>query len=651
MGRKLLSCVMILAILLSIALPANAVSSQNKIIVARGVDVSYSQGEIDWDTLSKHVDFAIIRCGYGQDRTSQDDEMWVRNVEACIRLGIPFGVYLHSHATNDEAARSEVLHVLRLLKGYTPTLPIYLDIDEPDVLNNCTDKQILKQVTIFCEGIKEAGYNAGVYASSSCWEERMNYSEYDRWERWIAQWNEERTLDYDGHYSMFQYSATGSVPGIKGPVDLNFWYGQAIRNVDCSHNYSSETIQAPTCTREGLARYTCILCGNTIDQSLAMTEHNYVQSEGSGPDMVLYTCTECGYSYEKPTSGGAQHDHRYTESITQPTCTSDGLRTYTCADCGYKYDEIISMVEHSFAGTLTKPTCTSDGIDKTYCTVCDYSYITILKMLDHTFGETTIAPTANSGGYTLYACTSCGYSYVGNFRPCLNHVAHNGIIIKQPTETSSGKRIFYCKNCSELLREEILPSCAEHRSNCPSACYLDVPEYMNWAHEGIDVCVTKGWLNNLDSSYFKPNDTVTRAELIAALWRFAGSPKAGKPCTFSDVDGSAWYAEAAAWAQERGIIDGIANNVFNPMVTVTREQFATMLYRWSDTASSTQVPNGTLYTFIDRDSVSSYAVAPISWMVYKCYLRGDIIGGAILLDPQGSVTRAQVSTILTRISQ
>lgn len=87
-------------------------------MVKHGIDVSKFQGLIDWQEVKKHIDFAIIRCGYGSNLESQDDPYFKRNADECTRLKIPFGVYLYSYATNEREALSEAKHVLRLVKDY-----------------------------------------------------------------------------------------------------------------------------------------------------------------------------------------------------------------------------------------------------------------------------------------------------------------------------------------------------------------------------------------------------------------------------------------------------------------------------------------------------------------------------------------------------
>ena len=96
------------------------------------IDVSYHNGVINWERVkASGCAGAILRCGYGDDITSQDDKQWVRNLAECKRLGIPVGVYLYSYATCDRQAESELDHILRLIKGHTFQLPIFLDVEEP----------------------------------------------------------------------------------------------------------------------------------------------------------------------------------------------------------------------------------------------------------------------------------------------------------------------------------------------------------------------------------------------------------------------------------------------------------------------------------------------------------------------------------------
>ena len=198
-------------------------SNSNKRPVARGIDVSEHNGTINWNAVknSGQVDFAILRVGYGDDCSYQDDKQWARNVSECERLGIPYGVYIYSYATSWSQLNSEVSHVKRLLKGHNPSYPVYIDMEDDSTigLGRNTLTQFAKS---FCDQINSAGYTAGVYANLNWWNNYLYASQLDNYERWVAQYNS--SCWYEGDYSLWQYSSSGSVPGISGNVDMNYCY-------------------------------------------------------------------------------------------------------------------------------------------------------------------------------------------------------------------------------------------------------------------------------------------------------------------------------------------------------------------------------------------------------------------------------------------
>ena len=194
-------------------------------VTYQGIDVSKHQGYIDWQQVKNAgIDFAIIRCGYGRNTASQDDVRWEYNVSSCESLGIPYGVYLYSHADTSSEIDGEVQHVLRLLKGHKPTLPVYIDIEENKqfalggaVLSGFAER--------FCSQIKKAGYKSGLYTSTSHWNAYFGaFAELPSYYHWVAQYNTSCT--YSGRYETWQYSNTGRVSGISGNVDRDIWYGR-----------------------------------------------------------------------------------------------------------------------------------------------------------------------------------------------------------------------------------------------------------------------------------------------------------------------------------------------------------------------------------------------------------------------------------------
>ena len=197
---------------------------------AQGIDVSSHNGTIDWDAVkASGVDYAILRIGYGDMRYGAYDRQWQRNVAECERVGIAWGAYLYSYASNTNYASGEADRVISALNGLDPDLPIYYDME--DKAMDGSDYAAL--AATFCNKVEAAGYKVGVYASKTWWETRLTDPIFGNWEKWVAQWNSECT--YTGSYTMWQYTSRGSVPGISGNVDMNYWFGGPIGELGWSY--------------------------------------------------------------------------------------------------------------------------------------------------------------------------------------------------------------------------------------------------------------------------------------------------------------------------------------------------------------------------------------------------------------------------------
>lgn len=191
-------------------------------VLTYGIDVSQYQGLINWDVVKDHIDFAIIRCGFGQDLPGQDDKLFKRNADECTRLNIPFGVYLYSYAKNATDAKSEAKHVMRLIKNYKMAYPIYYDLEDENTTGKQTNEVIASIAKTFAEELEKNGYYVGIYASLYWWKTKLTNPIFNKYTRWVANYAAE--LNFDKEYDMWQYSSTGWVEGISTIVDLNYCY-------------------------------------------------------------------------------------------------------------------------------------------------------------------------------------------------------------------------------------------------------------------------------------------------------------------------------------------------------------------------------------------------------------------------------------------
>ena len=202
-----------------------------------GIDVSYHQGTIDWAKVKNSgVSFAIIRCGYGSNFSSQDDTQFLNNVRGAQANGIDIGIYLYSYAQNttgnDSSATSEAQHVLRLLDeaGLEPgdlAYPVYYDLEENSQANLGPSK-IADLATTFCNIISDAGYDVGIYANQNWWRNYLTDSVFltAGWNKWVARYPGSNKATDSGvsGTEIWQFSDCGNVDGINGNCDMNFDY-------------------------------------------------------------------------------------------------------------------------------------------------------------------------------------------------------------------------------------------------------------------------------------------------------------------------------------------------------------------------------------------------------------------------------------------
>lgn len=190
------------------------------------IDVSYAQGVIDWNAV-RGIDGVIIRCGYGSDLPGQDDNQWSRNIKEIERLGIPYGVYLYSYATNDAQIQSEINHTLRLIKGHKPILGVFYDLEE-----NNKGYIAGRAAKEWCRRIGASGYKPGIYCGAYYYKAYMqgvHEAVNALW--WIAGYGTNSgvpELKYKPNpgfvYDAWQYTSVRPYPGIKGGVDTSEWY-------------------------------------------------------------------------------------------------------------------------------------------------------------------------------------------------------------------------------------------------------------------------------------------------------------------------------------------------------------------------------------------------------------------------------------------
>lgn len=159
-----------------------------------------------------------------------------------------------------------------------------------------------------------------------------------------------------------------------------------------------------------------------------------------------------------------------------------------------------------------------------------------------------------------------------------------------------------------------------------------------WYYDAVSFVYNKGIMNGVTSTTFEPNSTITRGMVVTMLWRMAGEPYVSGG-SFSDVASGRYYSTAVAWAAKNGIVDGYSSTVFGVNDPVTREQFATILYRYAKYMGYSTV-GSSLTGYYDANSVSSWARDAMGWAVRNGIITGS---GNSRLNPTGTASRAEVA--------
>lgn len=191
-----------------------------------GIDVSKYQGDIDWKKVkAAGYEFAILRVGFRgyNEGTLELDPYFEKNIKGANEAGIHVGVYFFSQAVNDEEALQEAQFVLEHIKGYKITYPVIIDTEHVANYNaraNGLSRQVRTNVVkTFCEAVEKQGYRSMIYANTKWMIMGIDLEQLVDYDLWFAYYGNNLSFPYQ--FEIFQYTSEGTVPGIKGNVDLN----------------------------------------------------------------------------------------------------------------------------------------------------------------------------------------------------------------------------------------------------------------------------------------------------------------------------------------------------------------------------------------------------------------------------------------------
>ena len=447
-------------------------------------------------------------------------------------------------------------------------------------------------------------------------------------------------------------------------------------------------------------------CAN-CDAESDKVQHNFSKSGNT------YTCTACGYAYTVPSpsssSGGSS-----TPAITVPVSGSGDTVHVSASVSGSTAEvKEIKSAELDKIGTdsavvidlsglnkgVTGVTLSTDTIDSICKTEADGVTVKLPSAELRVDRQTLAAVTEQAAGSkirlvvepdgtarsTMTAAQRSALDGMRNAAVLEAYFVSDGTRIHDfkggsvelsiPYQASGALRAWFLKedgtrepvsarydkenallilhHFSHYVIEELDSSaaytvCAKDDS-CPLGAFGDLTATA-WYHDGIHSCVEKGLMHGISADKFLPDGSVTRAQLAAILWRLEGNPVPVSTADFSDVADGAWYAEAVRWAAGSGVVKGYADGRFRPNDAVTREQMATLLYRFAGYKGYDGGIGGDtdILRFVDGAAVGGYAVPAMRWACGSGLMTGAQRDGGMALAPRDTATRAQTATLLTR---
>lgn len=582
--------------------------------VKKGIDVSSWQKSINWSSVkASDVDFAIIRCGWGDNVLvdekggeagkgdgifDQDDKYWKINADACTRLGIPFGVYIYSYAETVEQAKSEAEHVLRLVKGYNLSYPIYYDMEDA-VQDKLSNDELAELAKTFCGIIEDNGYDVGVYASKNWFDNKLVDPCFDTWERWVAQWNSSCT--YSKEFRLWQATSSGAVPGIEGRVDLNFEMDPELPNDALRDAWYMTSGAYDFVTKYGIM-------GNFDNSNMF---HPYgTLSRGQIATIMWRLCGEPSYSGDVPFTDVPESSYYY-EAIGWAASAGllSGYGDGTFAPDGAVTVEQLAVFVNRFATMRREHMGSQTGMGG----------------LDEVEDAAAVSPFAENA-----------------VDWCIGQGIMSDYLRETDDRVNPTRAAARCEAASFF-----------HRLYTTAFAYPSDVGVMDWYVTGgaFDFMIDSGLMTGYNNGTFGPSNLLTRGQVATILYRLAGTPTVTSDDNFVDnADPNAFYYQAVRWARSAGVINGYGDgSTFGPNNVVTREQLAAMLSNYATKVE--RIDCSSSCVALDRiagaDDVSPWAREAMGWAVDEGLLSGMETAHGRDIAPQSSASRAMMATMLT----
>ena len=388
-----------------------------------------------------------------------------------------------------------------------------------------------------------------------------------------------------------------------------------------------------------------------------------IVKDETGNEIPVTESSDGTYSYEQPagdvTIKVTLKANTYTVTlVTNKGTIRDGdVAEYTYG-VGAKLPTDVTRNRYSFGGWYDNEDCkgtpvteitTTDIGDKTYYAQWNYIY---LPPFIQTYppavssgdnGDVNVTPRNPERGNTVTVAPTPDAGYEVDEVIVTDKSGNSVTVIDNGDGTYSFKQPSGEVTITVTFAE-VEESCSGDQT-CPIYGYTDL-DLSAWYHDGIHFCVENDLMNGVGDDQFDPDGTATRSMIVTILWRLAGSPVVNYAMNFEDVPQDQWYSEAVRWAAAEGIVNGYGGGKFGTNDPISREQLATILYRYEQYRGGGFTGAWMIrMDYVDLAEVSDWAYEAMCWMSMNGIVNGK---PGKILDPKGTATRAEAAAMLQR---
>ena len=366
-----------------------------------------------------------------------------------------------------------------------------------------------------------------------------------------------------------------------------------------------------------------------------------VMQEATGDTYrIIYTVNDQTYYTVSAEATGAEGSKTITYSAPD---TPTDLGSYRFD--GWDYDDVVVTDAGSGMSSINVSTY-PPAAGNTYTFEAILTYTGSTGSSGSTRYNITIEDMENGGVTSSHSRASRGTTVTLTINPDEGYELDELIVTDANGDEIDLTRKSSTKYTFEMPRSRVTVEATFVEEEVVSTLPFDDVDVDDWFYDAVEYAYENDLMNGVSDDEFDPNGTLTRGMMVTVLYRLEGEPESRADLPFEDVEPGTWYTEAVRWAVEEGIVLGTSDTTYEPDAMITREQLATMLYRYAAYKDYDTTQGGmAIREFADYEDISDWALEGLDWAVNAELVNGV---GNNTIAPLSSATRAETATLLMR---